>query len=353
MKKNIFLWVAVFAVGAMSSCSVDKVVDQAEARYIGFDPFANKVTRGLDATAFGHSNFSVFGQYGTGTPTPVFSNQKVEWVTDSWDYNPLKAWVAGQTYHFAAIAPYNASYAAGTNAAGTNYNYDYGSKKYTLGEITVNATPTTQIDYMTANPQDNVSSGASSVSFDFNHILSKIDFIFKPRTTSEDETHWKIPVRIEITKIVLADVPTKNTYTADTWGALVTPEINKVTFSEGQGNSTLVTTSYAGSGDPTTTGNTFDWLVVPQGTTAGSITKTLTITCDVYDAVTDGTKLKSGATASVGITTSWAKNTYYTYTVSIGADILGENPYITFDVASANWSTSNQESDLNVPTTQP
>ena len=351
MKKNIFLWVAVFAVGAMSSCSVDKVVDQAEARYIGFDPFANKVTRTLNATDFGHSNFSVFGQYGTGTPTSVFTNQEVKWVTDSWDYTPLKAWVTGQTYHFAAIAPYDASYVAGTNAAGTNYNYDYGSKKYTLGEITVDNN--NQTDYMTATPQDNVSSGASSVSFDFNHILSKIDFIFKPRTTSEDETHWKIPVRIEITKIALADVPTKNTYTADTWGALVTPETNNVTFSKGQGNSTLVTTSYAGSDDPTTTGNTFDWLVVPHGTTSNEITKTLTITCDVYDAVTDGTKLKSGATASVGIKTSWAKNTYYTYTVSIGADILGENPYITFDVASANWGSTETIDNVDVTPTQP
>lgn len=341
MKKNIFLWVAVFAVGAMSSCSVDKVVDQAEARYIGFDPFANKVTRGLNNVQFGHDNFSVFGQYGTGTPTSVFTNQKVEWMTDSWDYTPLKAWVDGQTYHFAAIAPYNASYAAGTN-------YNYTSKTYTLGDITVDNS--NQTDYMTAAPQDQVNSGASSVSFEFNHILSKIDFIFKPRTTSADETHWKIPVRIEITKIELADVPTKNTYTADTWGALVTPEANKVTFSEVQGTSTLVKTSYAGSGNPTLSDKTFDWLVVPQGTTVGDITKTLTITCDVYDAVTAGTKLKSGATASVDIKTNWAKNTYYTYTVSIGADILGTNPYITFDVASANWGNTSSNNDLNVPT---
>lgn len=345
MKKNIFLWVAVFAVGVMSSCSVDKVVDQAEARYIGFDPFANKVTRGLNNVQFGHDNFSVFGQYGTGTPTPVFTNQEVEWVTDSWDYNPLKAWVAGQTYHFAAIAPYNASYAAGTN-------YNYTTKEYTLGEITVNATPTTQIDYMTATPRDNVPSGANSVSFGFNHILSKIDFIFKPKTDNTDgkNTHWKIPVRIDITKIELADVPTTNTYAADTWGALVTPEAKKATFTEGEGTSALVKTSYAGSGQPTPTDKTFDWLVVPHGTTSNEITKTLTITCDVYDAVTDGTKLKSGATASVDIKTKWAKNTYYTYTVSIGADILGANPYITFDVASVtNWTPGTSNS-LNVPT---
>lgn len=346
MKKNIFLWVAVFAVGAMSSCSVDKVVDQAEARYIGFDPFANKVTRGLNNVQFGHDNFSVFGQYGTGTPTSVFTNQKVEWMTDSWDYTPLKAWVDGQTYHFAAIAPYNASYAAGTN-------YNYTSKTYTLGDITVDNS--NQTDYMTADPQDQVNSGASSVSFEFNHILSKIDFIFKPRTTSADETHWKIPVRIEITKIELADVPTKNTYATDAWGELgkTSDGTNKTITTDFTDDNPSVTTSYDGSSTTTPTVKTFDWLVVPQGTTSGEITKTLTITCDVYDAVTDGTKLKSGATASVGITTSWVKNTYYTYTVSIGADILGENPYITFDVASANWESTETIDNVDVTPTQP
>lgn len=342
MKKNVLFGMMALAMGAMTACSVEEVVDQAEARYIGFDAFANKVTRGLNNVQFGHDNFSVFGQYGTGTPTSVFTNQKVEWVTDSWDYTPLKAWVDGQTYHFAAIAPYNASYAAGTN-------YDYTSKKYTLGDITVDNS--NQTDYMTATPQDQVNSGASSVSFDFNHILSKIDFIFKPRTASEDNTHWQSPVRIEITKIELADVPTTNTYATDAWGELgkTSDGTNKTITTDFTDDNPSVTTSYDGSSTTTPTVKTFDWLVVPQGTTSGEITKTLTITCDVYDnATSGGTLLKGNATASVGITTSWVKNTYYTYTVSIGADILGENPYITFDVASVKDWTPNAPNSVDV-----
>ena len=359
MKKNFFLWVAVFAVGAMSSCSVDKVVDQAEARYIGFDPFANKVTRAATTTAegLGHSSFSVFGRYeeGTSTYNVIFNNKEVKWSNEenlsdadgSWEYEPLVPWVSGKKYQFAAIAPYKASgysytYGADINTAGT----------YTLGEITVDATDANQIDYMTATPKDNVQSGASPVSFDFNHILSKIDFIFKPKTTGDNA--WLSEVRIEITKIELADVPTKNTYEADAWGALDTPETNKVTFSEGQGTSALVKTSYAGSGQPTPTAKTFDWLVVPQGTTSGEITKTLTITCNVYDnATSDGTLLKGNATASVDIKTSWAKNTYYTYTVSIGADILGANPYITFDVKEVTDWTPDTSNSVDVTPTQP
>lgn len=361
MKKNIFLWVAVFAVGAMSSCSVDKVVDQAEARYIGFDPFANKVTRATTtAQGLGHKNFSVFGRYGNGSSAfvTVFENKEVKWSNDinlndengSWEYTPLVPWVSGKNYQFAAIAPYKAS----------GYSYNYGTDistagTYSLGSITVDATEANQIDYMTATPINNHPSGTSPVSFVFNHILSKIDFIFKPRTASEDNTHWQSPVRIEITKIELADVPTTNTYATDAWGELgkTSDVTNKTITTDFTDDNPSVTTSYDGSSTTIPTVKTFDWLVVPQGTTSGEITKTLTITCDVYDnATSGGTLLKGNATASVGITTSWVKNTYYTYTVSIGADILGENPYITFDVTSVkDWSPDTSNSVDVTPTT--
>lgn len=366
MKKNIFLWVAVFAVGAMSSCSVDKVVDQAEARYIGFDPFANKVTRTTTtAQGLGHENFSVFGRYDNGSSAfvTVFENKEVKWSNDinlndengSWEYTPLVPWVSGKNYQFAAIAPYKAS--------GYSYTYTYGTDistagTYSLGSITVDATEANQIDYMTATPINNYASGTGSVSFVFNHILSKIDFIFKPKTDNTDgkNTHWQSPVRIEITKIELADVPTTNTYATDAWGELgkTSDGINKTITTDFTDDNPSVTTSYDGSSKTKPTANTFDWLVVPQGTTSDEITKTLTITCDVYDAVTDGTKLKSGATASVGIKTNWVKNTYYTYTVSIGADILGENPYITFDVKEVkDWTDDNTSNSVDVTPTQP
>lgn len=362
MKKNIFLWVAVFAVGAMSSCSVDKVVDQAEARYIGFDPFANKVTRTTTtAQGLGHSSFSVFGRYDNESSgfVTVFENKEVKWSNEgnlndsqaNWEYTPLVPWVSGKYYQFAAIAPYKAS----------GYSYNYGADinvpgTYTLGEITVDATEANQIDYMTAAPKDNVQSGASPVSFDFNHILSKIDFIFKPKTTGNNA--WLSEVRIEITKIELAGVPTKNTYEADAWGELgkTSDGTNETITTDFTDDNPSVTTSYDGSSETKPTDKTFDWLVVPQGTTAGDITKTLTITCDVYDnATSDGTLLKGNATASVGITTRWAKNTYYTYTVSIGADILGQNPYITFDVNSVQGWGEPEEGTVDVTplTTKP
>ena len=331
MKKNIFLWVAVFAVGAMSSCSVDKVVDQAEARYIGFDPFANKVTRGLDATAFGHSNFDVWGKY---DDVEVFAGKTVSWQTSSWAYQPLVPWVDGKKYEFAAIAPHV-----------ENASYDYENDQYTLGEITVNATPTTQIDYMTATPKTVVESGSNPVSFDFNHILSKIDFKFQPKIA--DPNAWPSPVKIDIKKITLAQVNTVNTYNANNWDTSTTP----VDFVKGDA-SVIGSTTYDGISTVTALEGQFSWLVVPQTDTEAS-NRALTIKFDVYTQDAAGAynvKVLTDKVATVEIATDWVANTVYTYTVYIGSDVLGQDAYITFDVNSANWGNTSSNNDLNVPT---
>lgn len=352
MKKNVFLWVAVFAVGAMSSCSVDKVVDQAETNYIGFDPFANKVTRATTtAEGLGHSSFSVFGRYDNGSSSfvTVFNNKEVKWSNEgnlndadgSWGYEPLVPWVSGKNYQFAAIAPYKAS----------GYSYNYGADintggTYTLGSITVDATDANQIDYMTATPINGRSSGTSPVSFDFNHILSKIDFKFQPKIT--DPNAWPSPVKIDIKQITLAGVNTVNTYNKSSWGTSQTAG----NFAKGDGSAVYGTTRYDGS-DVTALEDKFSWLVVPQTETDAS-NRALTIKFDVYTQDATGAynvKVLTDEEATVEIATDWAANIVYTYTVYIGSDVLGQDAYITFDVASANWGTTSPDTGLNVPTT--
>lgn len=358
MKKNIFLWVAVFAVGAMSSCSVDKVVDQAEARYIGFDPFANKVTRATTtAQGLGHKNFSVFGRYDNGSSgfVTVFENKEVKWSNEgnlndsqaSWTYQPLVPWVSGKNYQFAAIAPYKAS----------GYSYTYGTDistagTYSLGSITVDATEANQIDYMTATPINNYASGTGSVSFDFNHILSKIDFKFQPKITALNA--WPSPVKIDIKKITLADVNTVNTYEKSSWK---TSSVEGEFFKEGTAdvnNGVYGTTTYDGT-DVTALEGKFSWLVVPQTETEAS-NRALTIKFDVYTQDAAGAynvKVLTNKVATVEIATNWAANTVYNYTVYIGSDVLGPNAYITFDVASANWGSTETIDNVDVTPTQP
>lgn len=354
MKKNIFLWVAVFAVGAMSSCSVDKVVDQAEARYIGFDPFANKVTRATTtAQGLGHSSFSVFGRYEEETSkyNVIFNSTEVKWTgsnlddaSGSWKYEPLVPWVSSKNYKFAAIAPYSASYEGA---------YNYENDTYTLGSITLNAAMsegkyTNQIDYMTATTVNrNSGTSTAAVSFTFNHIASKIDFNFQPKTVAPNA--WPSPVKIDIKKITLAKVNTLNTYNANNWGTSTTP----VDFVKGDA-SVIGSTTYDGTSTVTALEGQFSWLVVPQTDTEAS-DRALTIKFDVYtqDAAGNYTvKVLTDKEATIDITTDWNKNTHYTYTVYIGSNVLGTDPYITFDVASVkDWAPDKSNSVDVTPTT--
>lgn len=352
MKKNFFLWVAVFAVGAMSSCSVDKVVDQAEARYIGFDPFANKVTRGLNADDFGHSNFDVWGKYDA---VNVFARKTVSWQdgspSGSWTYQPLVPWVNGKTYEFAAIAP--------TQPEGVTYAYSY-SNNLTTGSDPLNGTysitgieitQSNQTDYLTATPVRVVCKTASTspVSFDFNHILSKIDFKFQPQNTGEKA--WPSDVKIDIKSIVLSSVATTKSYTNGTW-TNATTAAGSFSVSLSDDNSTTYEPSSTETDKVSELTGKFSWLVVPQSEADASGRK-LAITFDVFTKDAAGAynvQVLTGESATIDIDTQWNPNTVYTYTVYIGSDVLGPNAYITFDVASANWSDPSSNNDLNVPT---
>lgn len=341
-------------MGAMTACSVEEVVDQAETNYIGFDAFANKVSRGLTADQFGHQNFAVWGKYDN---VEVFKGKEVSWQagtpSGSWTYSPLVPWVNGKTYEFAAIAP--------AQPSGVTYSYNYSSNltgsealngTYSINNVTINQT--TQTDYLTATPVRVVCNTASTsdVSFTFNHILSKIDFNFKPKTTSQEgetSTSWQSPVKIDIKKITLADVHTKNTYTNNDW----TGSSEVGTFEkEGSSGAAIGSTTYDGNSTVTALENQFSWLVVPQDDTNASDRK-LTIKFDLYTKDADGNynvKNLENKEASVAVTEEWSANTHYTYTVYIGTDVLGTDPYITFDVANVEGWGTGTTSGLDVST---
>lgn len=356
MKKNVLFGMMALAMGAMTACSVEEVVDQAETNYIGFDPFANKVSRATtNAQGLGHSSFSVFGRYAEGAGyVTVFSNKEVEWskpgdldaADGSWTYTPLVPWVSGKNYVFAAIAPYNASYTAAA------YNYD--SNQYTLGDITLDATfsgekYTNQIDYMTADKVEQNSGTSTSVSFTFNHIASKIDFKFQPQNTGEKA--WPSDVKIDIKSITLSSVATTKSYTNGAWvDATAADGSFSVTLADD--NSTTYEPSSTETDKVSELTGKFSWLVVPQSEADASGRK-LAITFDVFtkDAAGDyNVQVLTGESATIDIDTDWAANTVYTYTVYIGSDVLGQDAYITFDVASANWGNTSSNKDLNVPT---
>lgn len=360
MKKNVFWLAAMAAAVSLTGCSVDEVVEKAEVRNIGFDAFANKSSRTVNAETFGHTSFGVWGRYEetTSNYVNVFNNKEVEWskpadldtADGAWEYSPLVPWVANKDYTFAAIAPYK-----------DTFSYDY-TKGYTLGEITLDATTgdggttySNQVDYLTATVQNDIQSTISGgkVGFTFNHIVSNIIFNFQPKITNEDSetTAWTSPVQIDIKKITLADVLIKNKYEDNNWDNTTTTYITttadyKGSFEKGNGSAVYGTTEYDGTSTVTALENKFSWFVVPQNNSQAPDRK-LTLIFDIKTKDASGdynVVAKTDATASVDIDTQWATNTQYTYTVYIGTDVLGENAFITFDVTSvAGWGTTQSE----------
>ena len=186
MKKSFFL--LGVAVAAMTSCSNDKLLDQAEPiqRAIGFDSFVNKGTKAVTETdspyitnegaLAGLQKFNVFGYYGN--EVVVFNNIPVIASIDAqaikWDYtnaNPTN--LKNQTknnYYFAAYA--------NKNSSDKLTNVSFSDNTLTFTDYTVNDAQDLIADVVN---KDNSSYDvyADPVAFDFQHLLTMIQFTIK------------------------------------------------------------------------------------------------------------------------------------------------------------------------------
>lgn len=193
MKKSFFL--LGVAVAAMTSCSNDKLLDQAEPiqRAIGFDSFVNKTTKAITTTdnptaQAGLSKFYVHGYYGT---TNVFTGKEVTKTIEnnsikSWDYqlanDEQQPYWTDNDYYFAAYAQGN------DNGAINGVQYKTINSKATLS-IPFTAQYTTSENAVTiCNVKDLVAdlktetgeiSRTAAVDFSFKHLLAKIKFTIK------------------------------------------------------------------------------------------------------------------------------------------------------------------------------
>ena len=199
---------------------------------------------------------------------------------------------------------------------------------------------------MYATVKENVPPMSQSVPFTFNHTLSKVDFKFVPKTEAPD--NWLSDVKIKVTSVKLSGVlPTGSCEITN--AATDSPTITwtghtgaPVEFTDGTGYETTYL-----SGSPTPEGPSTAWLVIPQ--TEGD--RKVTVTCDITNEA--GVILNSSVSASADIDNEWVANTYYTYTIKIGTNIAGTNPFITFDVTSVSrWNTDTTNS-IEVPSQNP
>ena len=190
MKKS-FLMLGV-AVAALASCSNEEVVDMPQSRAIQFGTFVNHSTRSVvtETTKENLNKFFVFGNYGEGTWTPVYTNVEVNGgnVGDQSVWTPsLDAyWKSNEQYRFGA-------YSDGT-AKNNDASFNAGEQRLTFTDYTADNAKDLIVAMSNVTSETDVTAN-NPVSLSFYHMLSQVKFTFT-NTDSHDYT-----MRIESIKV--------------------------------------------------------------------------------------------------------------------------------------------------------
>ena len=97
------------AVAALASCTNEEVVDMPQSRAIQFGTFVNHSTRSVvtETTKDNLNKFFVFGNYGEGTWTPVYTNVEVNGgevgYQSVWKPSLDAYWESNEQYRFGSV----------------------------------------------------------------------------------------------------------------------------------------------------------------------------------------------------------------------------------------------------------
>ena len=197
MKK--FLFFALAAAFAFTSCTQDETLATAQKGAIAFAPAADKATRSVydpSITTANIDNFAVYGFMNNATGV-VFNDELVSRNGGAWTYANTQYWTPN-TYYFAALAPSNGRAWELTAASGD-------AAKLGVGTIDFTNDGTQDLLYW-AGVSDNTANGVEDqpVSILFNHLLSKVKFSF---VNNMDNANAKLIVK----NIVITNAETKGT----------------------------------------------------------------------------------------------------------------------------------------------
>ena len=331
MKKHVFL--LGLAVIAMSSCTNDEVLEQAQPvqETIGFESFINKTTRAtndVNMTTNALKEFYVFGYYGTGTE--VFTNAAVLNVNSGWNVQEQELWTKNK-YTFAAYAD-----GVGTGAVETPTDADKLSNvEFSNGTLTFTNYSLKDKDLIAAHAIQDNSDGANQddVSLTFSHLLSKVSFKFV--YTDKEHEH----IKMNISNIRL-NVPLTATCSSKT---------NSTSWNSYSGSKVYTLADQSEVGTTAAPAEPEEFYVIPEATIADATT--LTFTVEYYDDSQNDKpevetrnytlklntgKLKESESSTVDLS-AWAANAIYNYTVNLPFDPL----YIDFTVGGvSDWQNT-------------
>lgn len=335
MRKINSLAVLTAVVASMfSACTNTEEVVMEERRALDFSVFTNKTTRApetqgtlqTDGKSFGVWGYSTYGT----TVTDVFLNQAVTYdgTAGVWEYSPLKYWDKLSSYEFYAYYPYQAN--------GVTINAD---KNITVTDFTVVPLVANHVDLMLAGKVTQAAGAAiNKVTFNFNHLLSNINLVFKK------------DLSIDATKVTLKSVKIYGMSKKGTFVQTQSPNFfsgdwtvsgSDLVKADDSDLENLANSNILANAAVKVAFN--DMLFIPQNTNTLKLDVTYTLgetgaeqpfirTLDLsYDA-TDRTHNPS----------SWGQNQKITYNFTINADVIEfDNPKVE------DWATNQ---DVEVPT---
>ena len=228
MKK--FLFFALAAAFAFTSCTQDETLATAQKGAIAFAPAADKATRSNVDPSITTANITDFQVYGfMNEATGLVFAQTGETVTGSnatgWSYQNTQYWTPN-TYYFAAIAPYVDREWQLTPATGD-------AAKLGVGTVYFENAGTQDLLYWAGISENkNGESENAPVSIEFNHLLSKVKFSF---VNCFDNANARIAVKdIKITNAY--DNGSVNLAVADWWSTPSWTFANATTSARAFGN---------------------------------------------------------------------------------------------------------------------
>lgn len=195
MKKTSLLFGAAVMMLA-ASCSNDEVVNVAEnhGAAIGFSNFVDNSTRADEySTSTLPDNMQVWGvtKFGeTATISAIFTNQLVERngvaASAIWTYTPLQYWIPGNSYSFAAIAPYYDN--ESSDVVKVEQNTSDATAAMDNAGITItfdNSKAEANVDLL-YDAKDVAVNDYNTVSFTMGHMLSRVNFKFENTFASDN-----------------------------------------------------------------------------------------------------------------------------------------------------------------------
>lgn len=333
-KINLFAVLPAMLALVFAACTNTEDVTMPEQKVLDFSVFANKTTRApetgatlkTDGKAFGVWGYSTFGTQ----VTNVFLNQEVKYngTTTAWEYSPLKFWDTRSSYEFYAYYPYQGS--------GVTIN---DGKNITVTDFTVAPLVANHVDLMLAGKVTRAADAAiNQVVFDFNHLLSNINLLFKKDAAIND-------IKVTLKSVKIYGMSKKGTFVQSQ-----TPYFHS-------GNWTVSDTDYVGTGDTDledlASGNiladasarvTFNnMLFIPQNTNSLKVDVIYTLgETGAEQQFSRTLDLSYDASDRVYNPETWGQNQKITYNFTINANVIEFG-----DPTVEDWAINK---DVEVPT---